>query len=516
MILSELIDDAAARGPDRTAFVQPDGSILTYARCRDIAHDIAGALSVALPEPGANVAVYSPNDTRAFLAILGIVRAGHVWVPLNARNTAEDNARLLDATDSVAIFYHSEFEEAVRVFAGLTDKLTRFICLDRDGALGPSLDDFTKAAPAAPEPRREPSRACNILATGGTTGHAKGAVWTNAAWSALIGSTWTHAAGAPEPVHLCVAPMTHAAGVLGLMLMPQLATNVVLTQTDPAAILAAIERHGVTHIFLPPTLLYALLASPELGRWNTSSLKLFLVTAAPVSPDKLKEAVAAFGSVLCQTFGQAEAPFVLFLSQTDHETAVVDPAKSALLKSCGRPTTSTRVEIMDEDGALLDDGQVGELVISGPLVTPGYYNDPQASAAARTGEWHRTGDIGYRDEEGYFFIVDRKRDMIITGGFNVYSSEVEKTILSHPAVQDCAVVGTPDAHWGEAVTAVVELKPGHALTPADLIAHCRPLLGGVKTPKVVEIWPTLPRTPVGKILKRAVRDHFWTGQDRAI
>lgn len=310
--------------------------------------------------------------------------------------------------------------------------------------------------------------------------------------------------------------MTHGAGVLALMLMPKAPSNIILDKADPKTILSAIEAHGVTHLYLPPTVLYALLASPELAATNLESLEFFLISAAPVAPEKLRAAVRAFGPVMAQAFGQAEAPFFLtFLSQEDHRRAVQEPG-SKRLGSCGRPTMFSRVEIMNEDGDLLPARAAGEIVARSNLVMKEYYKDPEATQATSAFGWHHTGDIGFKDEEGYVYIVDRKRDMIISGGFNVFSTEVEARLLAHEAVQDCAVIGVPDEKWGEAVTAIVELRVGMAVSPEELIAFCRPTLGGVKTPKRIEIWPTLPRSPVGKVLKRAIRDRYWADRARAV
>ncbi len=513
----DFFDERAQRYPSRTAFVQPDGAPIFYgdalARTERIAAGIAAA---GLPEL-TRCAVYRPNDARAFLAMLGIFRAGRVWVPLNARNTVEDNAAFLAYTGAECLFFHSSFEAEARRLAESVPALSKLVCIDSDCGLAPSLDRFKRADTPPPDVPEDRLRACNILATGGTTGRSKGAVWTNLTWETLIATFWTSAPRAIEPpVHLCVAPMTHGAGVLALMLMPEGPTNVLLDRTDAASILAAIERHRVTHLYLPPTLLYTLLASPELATTDVTSLQFFLISAAPVAAEKLREAIVAFGPVLAQSFGQAEAPFFLtFLSSGDHVQGLANP-EGTLLCSCGRPTMLSRVEIMDEGGQLLPAGEVGEIVARGNLVMREYRNDPAATAAVSTHGWHHTGDIGFKDEAGYVYIVDRKRDMIISGGFNVFTTEVEQVVLGHPDVQDCAVIGVPDEKWGEAGKAVVELKPGAATTPSELIAYLRPRLGGVKTPKSVEVWQSLPRSPVGKVLKRTIRERYWRGQTRAV
>ena len=184
--------------------------------------------------------------------------------------------------------------------------------------------------------------------------------------------------------------------------------------------------------------------------------------------------------------------------------------------SCGRPTVFTQVEIMDDDGRLLAPNERGEIVVRGTLVMKGYYRNPKATEEASRFGWHHTGDIGFKDDDGYFYIVDRKRDMIISGGFNIYPSEIEQVLWAHPSVQDCAVVGVPDEKWGEAVKAVIQMKEGTKATVEELAAFCRQRLGGMKTPKSFEIWDQLPRSPVGKVLKRTIRDRYWTGRDRNV
>lgn len=504
--------------PERAAFVQPDGSAISYAEALQRIEAIAALLASTGMPAGATVAIYSPNDARGLLAMLAVIRAGHPWASLNARNTAEDNIAFATTSDARALLFHSQFEEDAARIAAACPRIGVQFCLDRATARVQALDAAAAAHPAAPpELSHDDARPCTIFATGGTTGRSKGAVWTNRTWETLIANFWTSVEHCEHPVHLCVAPMTHGAGALALMLLPHAPTNVVTTNADPGEVLRAIARHRVTHMFLPPTVLYALLSSPELGRHDTSSLKFFLISAAPVSPDRLREAIAAFGPVMHQSFGQAEAPFFLtYLSPADLQRGIDDAGQARVLQSCGKATMFSDVAIMDEDGTLLPPGQPGEIVARGNLVMAGYYRDPEGTAAVSMHGWHHTGDIGVRDEDGYFYIVDRKRDMIITGGFNVYTTEVESAMLTHPAVLNCAVIGVPDEKWGEAVKAVVELKDGADTAPEDLIAHCKALLGGVKCPKTVEIWDALPRSPVGKVLKRAIREPFWSGQARAV
>jgi acyl-CoA synthetase (AMP-forming)/AMP-acid ligase II len=224
-----------------------------------------------------------------------------------------------------------------------------------------------------------------------------------------------------------------------------------------------------------------------------------------MSASRLEEALARLGPVLGQLFGQSEAPMMISTLAPAEHFRDDGTVATERLSSAGRPTPLTIVAIMDDEGHQLAVGERGEIVIRGPLVMAGYYKNPQATAETSQHGWHHTGDIGYLDADGYLFIVDRAKDMIITGGFNVYSAEVEQVLLAHPAVQDCAVIGLPDEKWGERVTAVVQLRPGQAVTGDEIRAFVKDRLGSVKAPKQVEVWPDLPRSKVGKVLKVEVK-----------
>jgi len=510
---------AAHLHPDRLAFVQPDGEGISYASAAQTVHALASALRAAGVMEGARVAILCPNDSVGLLAMLGAIRAGLIWISLNPRNTVEDNLTLVETAGASVLLFHKMFTaEAERIRGGLSGSPLCMELYYLAGGGRPSGAKFRSAGEyGLPALSYDMDRPCAIFATGGTTGRSKGAVWTNRTWETLIANFWTCAPQTDHPIHLCVAPITHGAGALALILLPRGVTNVLMTSTDPGAILAAIERHRVTHLFLPPTVLYALLSSPLLGKHDTSSLIFFLISAAPVGADKLREAVGAFGPVMCQAFGQAEAPFLLtYLSSADLVRALTSEADAHILRSCGRATMFAEVEIMDDCGHILGPGQAGEIVARSGLVMAGYYADETATSAVSEFGWHHTGDIGIKDGAGFVFIVDRKRDIIISGGFNIYSTEVENVLLAHSEVQDCAVIGVPDDKWGEAVKALVECKAGASVMPEDLLAYCKEKLGSVKCPKTIEIWERLPRSPVGKVLKRTIRERYWVGRERQV
>ncbi|MDP3174553.1 MAG: AMP-binding protein, partial [Phenylobacterium sp.] len=285
-------------------------------------------------------------------------------------------------------------------------------------------------------------------------------------------------------------------------------TNIFMGTADPGGILAAIEKHKVTHIYMPPTLIYMLLAHPDVRKHDYSSLKNLVYASAPMSVDKLAEAIEVFGPVLTQTYGQAEACMICtFFSPADHVEALKSNNRHRLA-SCGRISPLMRLEIMDEQGRLLPRGEPGEIVVRGGLVTSGYYNNPKATEEASTFGWHHTGDIGVVDTDGFVYIVDRKKDMIISGGFNVYPSDLEQELANHPDVSDAAVVGVPSDRWGETPVAFVVLRAGAIGDAEAMRAWLNARLGKTQRASDLQFLDVLPRNHNGKILKRELRDAY--------
>ena len=516
MNIINFLDNGAARDPDRACFICNDVAH-TYADVQRLSARIAHRLAAGGMGPDHKAAVLSINDPVAFTCVLGILRSGAVWVPLNPRNTADDNRYLCDLLDVEVLFYHSMMAPMVAAIAPRLEGLSEVICIDKEDGDTPSLEAWL--GDASDEIWQYPTASdatALIVGTGGTTGRPKGVELSHANIEIYVAS---HLACSPEeapPVFLAAAPLTHAAGVMVFPMLVRGGTTVILPIPAPEGIVAAMEAHRVTDIFLPPTVIYMLLALPGIEARDFSALKYFYYGAAPMSVEKLKQAFDVFGPVMTQYFGQSEAPMAItHLSARDHFDAG-KLADDKRLTSCGRATPFVNVQIMDDDGNILGPGEVGEIVLRSSLVMKGYYKNPEASAEASAHGWHHTGDVGMRDAEGFFYIVDRKKDMIITGGFNVYSTEVEQAVLRHPAVLDCAVIGVPDEKWGEAVKAVVQLKPGAEASEEEIIALCKDAIGAVKAPKSVEFRDDLPRSPVGKVLKREIRDAYWQGKSRAI
>jgi acyl-CoA synthetase (AMP-forming)/AMP-acid ligase II len=458
--------------------------------------------------------------------MLGILRAGAAWVPINFRNAVDANVEFLNYSETAWLFYHSRFREQVEEIRKRVPSLRHLICIDGPDGGNSSLASFMKPGNAGndsdddldwAEAQGNPEQIMGLVPTGGTTGPARGVRVTNLAWGAMTEMAIHYWRGdVDNPVCLCTAPLSHAAGVVAFTMLALGGTNVVLPGFDAAQVLRAIETYRVTHLFLPPTAFYALLAHPDVSKFDYSSLRVFLLAGSPVSPDKLKQGVEVFGPCMCQSYGQTEAPMLLTFLDARTVAAAAAGDHPERLRSCGRPTASVRLAVMDDAGRILPRHQPGEIVARGTLVTAGYHNLPQATAEIRRHGWHHTGDVGYIDEDGYVYIVDRKKDMIISGGFNVYSVEVEAAIMALPQIQECAVIGVPDDKWGEAVKALVVFKPGESLSESVIIAHCKARLGGVKSPKSVEFVAEIPKTPAGKSDRKAMRKLYWAGADREV
>ncbi len=518
MSATQLFARGALLYPDRPC-LQDAGGVRTYREVRQRVSRIAAHLNTGDEPTGEKCAVYCPNNRLALECLLGIQWAGAVYVPLNAKNPITDNVAVAQTCEVTTLFFHSGLAAEAQHLRAACPEIERLVCMDgpSDGAidLGTWLRDGTCEQSLPVD--FLPEEVVAIYSTGGTTGVPKGVMLTSLNWD--IAAANFHAATTCDEraVFLAVSPITHAAGTFSLMLMAEGAKTVILPGFDPGQILDAIERERVTHLYLPPTAIYMLLDHPGVGGRDFSSLQYFIYTSAPMAVAKLRECLTVFGPVMIQFWGQTEAPsFCTVLTREDHLGLDGGGVRDKRLESCGRPMLLTPVAAMDDHGKLLPPGEKGELVVRGPLVMAGYYRNPEATAEVSTYGWHHTGDVGYLDEDGYTFIVDRKKDMIITGGYNVYPREVEAVLLSHPAIKECAVVGVPDAKWGEAVKGVIEFREGMSATDVELIAFCKQGLGSVKAPKSIEAWPELPRTPVGKLDKKRVRQHFWQGIQRAI
>lgn len=514
MRLVDYLDKGAQQGADSPCLTMGDAD-LSYAQVQRVSWRVARGLQRAGIAPGSKVAVLSSNDAMAFATVFGISRAGCVWCPINPRNEASENAFVLDAFDCACLVFHSNYAPMVEQMRAQLPQLKALVCLDQQQAFAPAMDEWLDGLDDAPIDIAPPDDVAMIAGTGGTTGQPKGVMLSGGNLEAMSALTLMGYPFEGRPVYLALAPLTHAAGVLCLPVMALGGRVVIMPKPDLSEFLALIERQRVTHTFLPPTLIYMLLQHPELAQTKRDSLQCFWYGAAPMSAARLEEALDKVGPVMAQLFGQTEAPMMVsMMPPRDHFNPDGSVARQRLA-SAGRPGPLVQVGIMNGEGALLPTGESGEIVVRGSLVMRGYYKDPKATQEASRHGWHHTGDIGFLDADGFLFIVDRAKDMIISGGFNVYSAEVEQVLMQHPDVQDSAVVGLPDEKWGERVVAVLQLHAGRSVDAEAIKAFVKSRIGSVKAPKQVEVWADLPRSKVGKVLKKEVRASLLEKQESA-
>ena len=507
---------AAAWYPERVAVIEGERR-LSYRELDDRANALARALASLGVGQGDRVAVLQANTHRFMEALVGAARAGAAFVPMLGVLTEADHAHMVeDSGARVLIAPTAALAARGRALIERLPSIRHLICADGgDGSLDYEALLREHRGPA-PVVRGQEGDIAQILYTSGTTGKPKGVVHTYASTQAAMIAWVSIASRQPGDVGLLYTPMSHFAARLMDSGWVVGSTAVILQAPDPVQTFAAIEEHRVTHLLAIPTLLQVFLAHPEIDRHDLRSLRFICYAAAPASAPLVRRAIGRFGSILHTGWGGTEAYGLnTHMTPAEHQAAV-DSHEERLL-SCGRENIfGGRARILDEAGRDVPTGEVGEACVRAPWMMARYWNRPDLTRETIQDGWLHFGDLARMDEAGYVYLVDRKGDMIITGGFNVYPREVEEVLYQHPAVLEAAVVGVPDEKWGEAVRAVVALRPGQLATPEELLAFARERLAPFKVPKAVEVLSTLPKTPVGKISRRDVKARYWTGQERMI
>lgn len=478
---------AADRWPDRIAIDAPEAQVTYRALAADVAA-LAAALQALDPTPQSRVGLCAGNSRAHLLAMLAVLACGKVWVPLNPKSTRPELRRIVEATEPTILVAD---EGGAALLEGLPGTLLMTAALDarvqqhRD-APRPAIDLPDEATQA-------------IKFTGGTTGAPKGVMQPYRAWMANVANQIQWWGFDEQDRYVLAAPITHGTGTYVLPILAQGGCHVVLAEAGAAAVRQAFRERGGTCSFMPPTLVYMLMALPGASRADFPQLRRLIYGGAPMPPEKIRQVRAFFGPVLATTYGQTEAPQILTVMQPD------DFDDERNWASVGRRAWFSDVEVMSPEGRLLPPGEVGEVVARGDLVMSGYWRLPEKTAETVVDGWLHTGDRGMFDERGYLYLKDRLKELVITGGFNVYPIDVENALGQHPAVHECAVFGLPDDKWGEAVQAAVQLREGAVATEAELIAFVRERLGPVQTPKRIRFHASLPRSPVGKVMKTEVR-----------
>ncbi len=520
MHVGHLLTRAAQRFGDRPAWIAGDTRV-SFRQAEARVNRLAHALLALGARPGDRIGMLMPNCYQGLETILAPMKAGMAVVPMNMRLHPDEHAYMLDDAGARVLVYTEDFRDHLASVRGRLRTVERFICLGAGAPGDLEFESLLTATPREdpPEVAIEPDAMAWLFYTSGTTGHPKGAMLTHRALLTMVQQflALTPPRG-PDDVVLHAAAITHGSGCLLFHHVAAGAANAfpATRSFDPPRIFEAIARHRATTMFLVPTMINTLLAAPERTRDDLSSLHTVIYGGAPMYVEHLEASLAAFGPIFVQIFGQGEAPMTMtLLPRAEHVTGD-DPVARRRLASAGRETPAVRVRIVDEDDRPRPPGAMGEIVVRGDLVMKGYWNKPEATAETLRGGWLHTGDVGYLDEDGYLYITDRKKDMIISGGSNIYPREIEEVICRHPGVFEVAVIGVPDAKWGEATKALVVARPGATLDESQIVEHCRRHLASYKKPQSVEFLAALPKNAYGKVLKRELRDRFWTAQERRV
>jgi fatty-acyl-CoA synthase len=509
--MGELLLRAISRGGRRIAFIS-QGQEVSYAEFGARLSQFVQALSRAGLGHGSSLAALTGNSVEAYLVTAACYLLGIRIVNLHPMGSADDHAFIVEHADATMLVFDAvaHGERAVE----LAKRLQNLQLM----ALGPSDAgaDLTAAASSFdPAPLVSLAHAddiCWIVYTGGTTGRPKGVVHTHRTMVAVMMAELAEWEWPANPVFLAITPISHGAGPCILPVLLRSGTVVLENGFSPAKFLDLVDKHQVSVTFLVPTMIYKILDHLAGTPPRRLSLQTVIYGAAPMAPARMREALAVFGPVFMQLYGQSEAPnCVTVLRKADH-----DPdARPERLASCGQPIASNCVALLDEHGEPVADGDTGEICVRGPLVMAGYWKNAEETEKAFRHGWLHTGDLARCDRDGYLYIVGRSKDMIISGGFNVYPAEVEEIVCAHPAVSAAAVIGVPDPIWGEAVKAIVMLRTGQGATAEEIIARVRAAKGPICAPKSVEFVDAIPLTGLGKPDKKALRERYARRTDQA-
>ena len=520
MNIGKLLTKSARGLPDHPATVQGSNH-QTYGKFNARANQLANALHRLGVDTGDNVAVLMYNCPQMLESMFACFKAGFGVVPINFRLHPNEFAFIIDHSESKAVLVSPEFTESVADIRDRIPRATHLISIsDAEG----EFLDCEEMLSAESDRFDDVDVSCDDVAwlfyTSGTTGTPKGAMLTHRNLLAMTSSFYADIMPgcSPDDVILHAAPLSHGSGLYALPNIAKAALNVIPEEKSFAAesVLELIEEHRVTNLFAAPTMIKLLLDSSHLEKYDHGSLKALVYGGAPMLIEDTKEALEKLGPCLVQLYGQGEAPMTIsYLPHHDHVLDGTDE-QIAHLGSAGIPRTEVEVKIVDADDNELAPGEMGEIATRSDMVMKGYWRNPEATAETLRDGWLHTGDVGYLDERGYLFLMDRSKDMIISGGENIYPREIEEVLIQHPAVREVAVVGAPDPKWGEAVTAVVSIVSGESVTEEELIDFCKHHIASYKKPKSVDFVEELPKNNYGKILKRELRKTYWEDRESKI
>ncbi|MPZ83631.1 MAG: AMP-binding protein [Actinophytocola sp.] len=513
--LPRVFDRACTYHADRTAVVDGDRRI-SYREMGAWANRVANGLVSLGVEQGDRVGLLMPNSLEFIPTQYGIWKTGAALVQMPTRAGAEDLRFFLAESGASTVVYHARFDEAVAKIRGELPALRRLIRLGGGPAADVvDYDDAFGGRPAtAPAVDIDEDGIAYVAFTSGTTGVPKGLLQSHRSWShyAVTAGLEIGDTRAGE-VFAHVAPLTHFTQTFVLPTFVRGGTNVMMPGLDIEALLEVVGREKVTATAIVPTILYLLLDHPRRTEFDLSSLRTMIYAGSPMAPERLRQGLEVFGQIFVQSYAGSEPGYTTCLRKEEHRVDTDEWVDR--LASAGRPMLHVDVSIQDDEDNVLPTGEIGEICArqEGQMIS---YVDESRNAEAMRDGWVHSGDIGYFDDAGYVYIVDRKKDMIVTGGFNVFPRQVEDVLLEHPAVAQCAVIGVPHEKWGEAVTAFVVTKADMTATPDELVALVKERKGSVWAPKTVELVTGLPVNAAGKVDKKTLRAPYWAGRKRQV
>lgn len=480
---------------------------------------LAGALQKAGMKYGDRVAMLALNSDRYLEYTFGVLWGGGVIVPMNLRWSPTENAYSLDDSGTEIMLVDENFVGIVPAIQEKSSCLKTLI-FSGEGESPKGMLSYSAIVEAA-EPVEDAGRGGEDLAgiyyTGGTTGFPKGVMLSHRSLFISNLSNCREFCMQDGARYLHAAPMFHLAdGAASLAVTFAGGTHIIIPSFSPAATLQALQDHGPTHVLLVPTMIQMLVRDPEFDNYDTSSLETIMYGASAISEAVLVEAMSKLPQTkFVQAYGQTELSPVATILAPEYHT--LEGPNAGRLRSCGKAVATCELKVVDEDGNEVPAGTVGHIAVKGPITMLGYWNKPEQTAESLKDGWVYTGDGGYLDDEGFLYIADRLKDMIVSGGENVFSAEVEQAVTKHPAVAECATIGIPSDKWGESVHAIVILRPGASATEEDIIKHCHKLIAGYKCPRSVEFrTEPMPLSAAGKVLKKDLRAPYWGGKERNV
>ncbi|CAG0947728.1 fatty-acyl-CoA synthase [Anaerolineae bacterium] len=512
--LKDMIVASAQKYPNKTAFIF-EGKRLTFAEVNQRINRLNNALRDLGVVKGDRVGILAYNCSQYF-EVFGVAKAGRICVPLNFRSVGREIAYQINDSEINTLIVEKEFVPVVNSIRSEITGVKNFICLDAVVENMLSYEELLNRASASePTDQVKSDDPCVLYYTSGTTGRPKGAIHTHKSMIAEAQVPFREISA--DDVALCVMPFFHVGGSAAHMI-PAFAvgaTMVIQKKFDETLVLETIAKEKMSYVYLVPAMMLRILGHPNLGDYDLGSLKTLAFTGAPMPLEAYKKGLARLGPIFIQFLGQTET-LNLTVFRKQENRVVGSPKEMKRLESAGKPFRDGEIRIVDEQGRDVPVGAVGEIVAHSDRMMQGYWKMPKETAETICDGWLHTGDMARMDEDGYIYIVDRKKDMIISGGENIYSREVEEILYLHPAVLEAAVIGVPDAKWGEAVKAIVVLKPGACVTEEEIIDFCKSNLASYKKPRSVEFRDSLPKTGSGKIRKAEMREAYWQGHAKRV